>query len=209
MSTVVHTAQALGLMSALTLSVLSLPAAAAFPPPDWTFQGTFGTAGADGVVTAPPGGGDYLYVVSSGASTGLGFGLGDEQNGSLARWSFSAMVGDRLEFAFNYVTTDGGDFTDYAWARLLDGGMNPVAMLFSARTAVLGDTVPGYGLPSLDVVLSLPSPTFNPGEPGDPLDTTDDNGPEWAPLGGWSGTCFDAGCGYTCLLYTSPSPRDS
>ncbi len=91
-------------------------------------------------MTAPPGGADYGYVISNGATSGLGLGLGEEINGSLARWSFSANAGDRLEFAFNYVTTDGGDFTDDAWARLLDAALNPVVMLFNARTAVSGDT---------------------------------------------------------------------
>lgn len=70
-------------------------------------------------------------------------------------------------------------------------------MLFSARTAVTGDTVPGSGLPALDVALNLPTPAFNPGDPGDPADGGDDVGPAWSPLGGWSGTCFDVGCGYT------------
>jgi hypothetical protein len=193
MSSIKQVVQSLGLMSALALSALSHSAPAAA----WTYVGNFGTASADGVVNAPPGGGDYLYVISNGAATGLGFGLGDEQNGSRARLSFSANVGDRLEYAFNYVTSDGGDYTDYAWARLLDGALNPVAMLFSARTAVSGDTVPGNGLPALDVTLNLPSPAFNPGDPGDPLDTTDDNGPAWSPLGGSSGACFDVGCGHT------------
>lgn len=103
-------------------------------------------------------------------------------NGSLARWSFPANAGDRLEFAFNYVTTDGGNFTDYAWARLLDAAMNPVAMLFSARTAVSGDSVPGSGLPDLhpSVVLTPQSAAIIS------LGTDSDGelmGPEWPPPG--------------------------
>lgn len=161
------------------------------------------------MVSAPPGGGNYQYLISSGATSGLGLGLGDEMNGSLARWSFTAIAGDRLEFAFNYVITDGGDFTDYAWARLLDSALNPVAMLFSARTAVSGDTVPGNGLPALDVALAMPTPAFNPGDLGEPDDSGDDLGPAWPPLGGWSGTCFDTGCVYTgwiTMSYTFTTP---
>jgi len=194
MSSVKRVVPSLGLMSALAVSALSFSAPAAA---SWTAIGAFGTAFDDGVVSAPPGGGSYHYVISSGAANGLGFGLGEEQNGSRARLAFTANAGDRLEYAFNYVTTDGGGYTDYAWARLLDGALNPVALLFTARTAVSGDTVPGYGLPGLDAVLTMPIPAFNPGDPGDPLETTDDAGPIWKPLGGWSGTCYDVGCGHT------------
>lgn len=177
--------QALGLLSALSFSALSISAAAASPA--WDCEGNCGTAVADGVVTAPPGGADYRYVISNGANTGLGLGLGEEQNGSRARLSFSAQVGDRLEYAFNYVTTDGDDFTDYAWARLLDGALNPVAMLFSARTAMSGDTVPGSGLPDVD-----PAVVLHPTAAAIVPDAT-----TWSPLGGWSDTCFGVGCGYT------------
>lgn len=113
MSTIHSVAPALGMLSALTLSTLYFSAMAS-PPPMWGVEGTYGTAGADGVVSAPPGGGSYHYLISSGTTSGLGLGLGEEMNGSCALWSFSANAGDRLELAFNYVTTDGGDFTDYA-----------------------------------------------------------------------------------------------
>ncbi len=192
---------ALGLLSALTFSALSSSAMGAVLTDavlTWDCEGNCGTAVADGVVTAPPGGAEYRYVTSSGATTGLGFGLGDEQNGSRALLSFSAQAGDRLEYAFNYVTTDGGDFTDYAWARLLDGALTPVAMLFTARTAASGDSVPGYALPTIDPgVIQTPSTAaIIPGAP------------TWSPLGGWSGTCSDVGCGYTgwnAMSYTFSS----
>jgi hypothetical protein len=63
-----------GLLTALAASALtfSTPAAA------WTHVGNFGTAFADGVVTAPPSGGSYHYVISNGATSGLGLGLGEE-----------------------------------------------------------------------------------------------------------------------------------
>lgn len=38
-----------------------------------------------------------------------------------------------ISFHFNYVTSDGEDFGDYAWARLLDSANNQVALLFTAR----------------------------------------------------------------------------
>lgn len=60
-------------------------------------------------------------------------------------------------------------------------------MLFSARTAVSGDTVSGSGLPAVD-----PAVLLTPSAAAIVPDAT-----TWSPLGGWSGTCFDVGCGHT------------
>jgi hypothetical protein len=101
---------------------------------------------------------------------------------------FGATAGDDLQFYFNYVTSDGSGFADYAWARLLDESLDPVALLFTARTTPGGDTAPGFGMPANSATLT-PSST--------PII---DGGPAWAPLGSWSGQCFSGvgnGCGYT------------
>jgi hypothetical protein len=64
---------------------------------------------------------------------------------------------------------------------------------------VSGDSVPGFGLPpiSAGVTLTPASTAINPGAPS------------WTPLDGYSGTCFDDGCGYTGWIemsyqFTSP-----
>jgi hypothetical protein len=67
----------------------------------------------------------------------------------------------------------------------LDAALNPVALLFTARTEPSGDTSPGNGLPPNDATLT---PATTPIIGG---------APTWSPLGGSSGTCWAAGCGYT------------
>jgi hypothetical protein len=110
--------------------------------------------------------------------------VGGTTGSSYLTQTFSAAAGDSLDLFFNYVTSDGASFSDYAFAELLQNGTN-VAYLFTARTQPSGDTSPGFGLPPN-------SSTLNPGStpiiPGAPL---------WSPLGTSSGNCFDLGCGYT------------
>jgi hypothetical protein len=163
-------------------------AAAASLPGGWTGVGGFGAGSPNGVVTAPPAfGPDYAYVTTTGGLTGVGsLGLGAETNGStLSTSSFNAAVGDKLSFYFNYVTSDGAGFADYAFVDLV--GASSTLTLFTARTIPSGDTVPGFGLPGLS-----PGVTLTPG-------TTPiiGGGPAWNELGGWSGSCWDVGCGYT------------
>ena len=182
---------ALSLLAASTLSFSGLAHAGAFDsgiPAAWTCTGNCGTLGANGVVTASPEGGNYGWIASNTGITGLGLpGYGGTDGTRLRTGTFSAAAGDDLEFYFNYVTSDGAGFSDYAWVRLLDGAQNEVAILFTARTTPTGDTVPGFGLPGLadGVVLEPPSTPIIPG------------GPVWSPLGGYSGACYSAGCGYT------------
>lgn len=96
-----------------------------------------------------------------------------------------------LKFSFNFVTSDGAGYADYAWARLLDASNNLVALLFTARTAPSGSIVPGFAMPEPTVTLD---PTNVPIISGGPL---------WSPLGGSSGSCYDSGCGYTGWINTS------
>lgn len=147
--------------------------------------GTCGVLGPDGVVTSSPLGGTYQYVSTAGGVVGAGsLAVGGETNGSLYTTSaFSAEAGDSLVFYFNFVTSDGGSFTDYAYSQL-NGPTGDV--IFTARTTPSGDTVPGFGLPGLSSVLV---PSMTPIIPG---------APEWSALGtGSTNTCFAAGCGYT------------
>jgi hypothetical protein len=155
-------------------------------PAGWTGVGTYGTLGADGVVTLAPGGGSsYGYVSSYNGVGGVSpFGLGSETDGSLLRSSvFSANANDALNFSFNYVTSDGStSFADYAWARLLKSDMTQVAILFTARTHPTLNIVPGFGMPAPDATLIPATVTINAGK-------------NWSALGGDSGLCFSGGCG--------------
>jgi hypothetical protein len=159
-------------------------------PSGWTCSGSCGSLGANGVVTlSPTGNSSYQYVTTTGSSATaiLPSGpLGSETNGStLATSIFSATAGTNLNFYFNYITSDGAGFADYAWAELYSSTNNPVALLFTARTEPTGSIVPGTGLPPPTATLNPSSVPIIPG------------GPVWSPLGASSGQCFDVGCGYT------------
>lgn len=178
----------------LALGMMGQASAALFEaglPAGWTAVGNSGSLGANGVVTlAPSGGTQYGYVSSTNGVNGVALpgvgGSGSGTNGSTLRSAvFSAQAGDDLEFFFNYVTSDGAGYADYAWARLLDSASNQVALLFTARTAPSGSIVPGFSMPTPAATLSPASVTIIAG------------GPSWSPLGGSSGSCFAAGCGYT------------
>ena len=116
-------------------------------PATWTCVGTCGTSGADGIVAIAPPGTSTAYGWVSTLNGVMGEVLpgingpgngGGSTNGSTRTSSlFSANAGDALKFYFNYVTSDGATFADYAWAKLLDSINNQVAMLFTARTTVV------------------------------------------------------------------------
>lgn len=184
-----------------------LPSGASALPAGWDCIGKCNVAphGPDGDVTAPPGGGAYNWVSTNGSTVlqpGLNVPPNSETNGSIARSVvFSATKGDKLEFDFNYITSDGSGYIEYAWARVLDPALNPVALLFTARTTPTpGNTIPGPGMPPLGagVVLSaINIPILS--DPGG-------GGPEFSPLGGYSGACFQGvgqGCGFTDWVHSS------
>jgi hypothetical protein len=149
--------------------------------------GTCGTLGADGVVTASPQGGNYNYVsTNGGVSLGTAdLNLGGETNGSSYSFSFAGNAGDSLKFYFNFVTSDGAGYADYAFVKL--NGPSSDLTLFTARTTPSGNTVPGFGMPAIS-----PGVTVNPATV-----TIIPGGPAWSPLGGSSGGCWSTGCGYT------------
>ena len=160
-------------------------------PAGWTAVGNAGTLGANGVVTlAPSGGTQYGYVstangVSGVALPGVG-GSGNGTDGSTLRSAvFSAAAGADLKFFFNYVTSDGAGYADYAWAPLLDSSQAEVALLFTARTAPSGSIVPGFSMPAPTATLTPSSVPIIGGAPA------------WSALGADSGTCWSGGCGYT------------
>lgn len=154
--------------------------------------GNTGIATPNGVVTAPPADGpNYRYVSTNGGVGGAGqvSGAGGTNGSSYTTDVFSANAGSILTFYFNYITSDGAGFSDYAWSALLNSsGASVVDYIFSARTTPSGNTVPGFGLPGLNAVLTPGTSPINPGA------TT------WAQLGASSGACFQGvgqGCGST------------
>lgn len=160
-------------------------------PAPWRCTGKCGTSAANGVVSLAPGGGSAYGWVSSYNSTsavalpGVG-GVGEATNGSILRSvSFMADANAALDFRFNYVTTDGAGYADYAWARLLDGDDKQVALLFSARTNPNGNAIPGFDMPASAATLTPFPVAVAPGQT------------MWAPLGPDSDECYDAGCGAT------------
>ncbi len=166
-------------------------------PAGWTCTGSCGSLGADGVVTlSPTGNSSYEFVTTNGGTLGVGAlptgSLGAETNGStLSTPLFTATAGTPLNFYFNYVTSDGAGYADYAWAELFNSSNNPVSLLFTARTEPSGTIIPGTGMPAPNATLTPSSVPIVPGAP------------DWSPLGSWSGQCYSAGCGYTGWVLSS------
>ena len=160
-------------------------------PAPWRCTGMCGTLGADGVVGLAPGGGSAYGWISTYNSTsevslpGAG-GVEGANNGSILRSvSFMADANAALDFRFNYVTTDGAGYADYAWARLLDADDRQVALLFTARTSENGNAIPGFDMPPSEATLTPFPVAVAPGQT------------MWSPLGPDSDECYDAGCGAT------------
>lgn len=165
-----------------------------------TCIGTCGTDTANGDVANPPGFSSYYYVTTNGGPNGGGNlpavfgspGVNSTNGSTFTTAPFAATTGDPVNFYFNYVTSDGSGYPDYAWAALVSttGGAN--YLIFSAETQPTGNTVPGSTMPPLAPGASL-SPPASPITSG----SGSSGGPVWAELGSSSGTCYAAGCGLT------------
>lgn len=150
--------------------------------------GNCGTLAPNGDVTAPPEGGpNYGYVSTAGGVAGVGqiSGVGGTNGSEFISDVFGAEAGDPLAFYFNYITSDGSQYTEYGFAELLTDTGSHVAYLFTARTTPSGNTSPGFNLPANSATLT---PATTPIIGG---------GPDWSALGGYSGSCYGPGCGYT------------
>jgi hypothetical protein len=202
MKTIKPTLKPLRLTSALAAFAFAGSAAALPLPAGWSCNGNCGTnTAADGDVTLAPGFSSYQWLSTAGAPTGGGklpvSPTGQETNGSDAHTpTFTVAAGDKLNFYFDYITSDGVQYTEYAWAGLFSGASTFDSYLFTARTTTSGDTVPGFGLPGLGagVVLNPPNTAIIAG-------ATD-----FSPLAGSSGTCYVAvgqGCGSTGWIQMS------
>ena len=208
---------------ALLASLCAPARAVTLAPPadlaDGSCVGRCGSSAADGdIVLSPVGSAQYGFVGTSGSSAyGVSpvaldpnsRGGGIETNGSrFVSASFQAAAGDRLEMWFNYVSTDGKGYDDYAWARLLDASSGQlVAWLFTAtssnsgtRNIVPGDVVDKKAFDPDEVIVNYDDYEFTSKDASDPVD--------WSPLGGSNGSCWEenaAGCGYTGWLQSRVS----
>jgi hypothetical protein len=150
--------------------------------------GNCGLDSADGIVTLSPSGSpSYQYISTSGGVAGAGqiAGVGGTDGSQFSTSPFFAAANAPLQFYFNYITSDGAQYADYAFAQLQTAAGTLVATLFTARTIVSGNTSPGFGLPSNAATLTPSATSIVPG------------GATWSELGSDSGKCFDAGCGDT------------
>lgn len=180
--------------AALIVSSCFAYGAAATPlPAGWTCNGNCGTnTAADGDVTLAPGFSSYQWISTNGSPTGGGTlpvgPTGQETNGSDAHTpTFTVNAGDKLNFQFNYITSDGAQYTEYAWAGLFGGASTFDSYLFTARTTTSGNTVPGNGLPGLGAGVTLIPPTT----------AIIAGATHFSPLAGYSGACY-AGLGQGC-----------
>lgn len=202
----------------LTLPVIANAAPISLANLDWTSKGTMGSIGGTlAMPTSPTGNSQFAYVTTAGGidnnSVGgpvsplvlknNGDGSGNQTNGSsMKSTSFNAAQNDSLSMYFNYISTDGGHYPDYAWARLVDNNNNHVAWLFAAESSnrANGNVVPGSVLKN----------QFNDALP-DEVDAVVNGGntvgfevgdTNWSPLGGSAGTCWDNSntCGSTDWL---------
>lgn len=182
-------------------------------PATWTCTGNCGTSAdvvGTSVVTLLPSAYGWVSTFNgvdavspfSPPGSPSGGGSGGNTNGSLLRSvAFSANAGEVLQFQFNYVTSDGGTYADYAWARLLNAdSLTEAAVIFTARTNTdtTADVIPGFGLPNPNTVLTPAHvPIIDTGYNWD-SNVGPIAGPLWSPLGtSYNGTCWYLGCGYT------------
>jgi hypothetical protein len=177
-------------------------AVAAPLPAGWTSVGSAGTnTAADGDVPLAPGFSSYQWISTYGGPSGAGIlptGVtGNETNGSSAQTpTFTVVAGDKLNFYFDYISSDGAQFTEYAWAGLYSGAATFDSFLFTARTTPAGNTVPGFGLPGLGAGVTL-NPLTSVVAPG---------ATNFSPLGTSSGACYidlTQGCGSTGWIQMS------
>ncbi len=194
--------------SAQAAAVVTLPADLAA----WTCTGACGAVAPGGDVGASPtGNATFGYVTTFGSgATGVSpidaksNSTGIATNGSTyLSGAFSAARGDQLSLYFNYVSTDGKGFDDYAWARLVKASDNAlVAWLFTARSTNSGtrNVVPGD---LLDKDAFDPDKVLVGYKDWDFTSKTADDPVDFSVLGDANGSCWEdnaKGCGHSGWL---------
>jgi hypothetical protein len=206
----------LGLAGTLLAATAAHAADVALGGASWNTTGAAGVISGDTTVPVSPlGNAQFGYITTAGGVYGTsplvlrseGRGTENQTNGTkVVSGSFNAGANEKLDLYFNYVSTDGRGYDDYAWARLVNAGSNTTAAwLFTARStnSANGSVVPGDVL-NRQVDNKLP----------DQLDAVlnDGNtvgfkvaGTQWAPLGFSSGICWDSAntCGPTGWIKSS------
>jgi hypothetical protein len=171
------------LTAAVVASVLFAGEAVAIPvfwdfedhsvPSGWASEGYSGVLPYGISNLDPQGGNRYGYVVTNGA------------NGQNVSWMrsdvFPVNAGDNLQLSFNYLTSDGRKFNDFAEIRLVNPADDKVLTLVNARTTERGVDV-GF----LEGV-ALDGPPFTAGPSG------------WLQLGSDRNACYGTNdsCGAT------------
>lgn len=174
----------------------------------WFATGAAGLIeGTSTIPLSPTGNGYFGFVTTAGGAGHLGSpdnvsplvlktdGKGNEgtNNGTkIVSDAFSGIAGDTLTLHFNYISTDGRGYDDYAWARLVDAASNATAAwLFTARStnSARGNVIPGD-------VLNRQVDNNAPDELDAVLNDGDRIGfnvssTNWQPLGISSGYCWD------------------
>jgi len=199
--------------SGLAASLIWTSAAGAADVPlgalDWSAVGAAGLIGETGTIPVSPAGSPFAGFVSTAGGAGH-FGAADNvsplvlktdgkgnegpNNGSLVVSDvFSGVAGEKLSLYFNYISTDGRGYDDYAWARLVDASAGTtLAWLFTARStnSARGNVIPGDVLDrqvDRDAPRELDAVLNNGASIGFDVASTD-----WAPLGVSSGYCWDS-----------------
>ncbi len=205
----------LAIAVAILIHAQSALAADLTPPSElanWSCTGHCGSTAPVGDITGSPLGNPKHGYVSTAGSQAFGVSplsvsdnkVGAETNGSkFVSGVFAAGHNDRLDVVFNYASTDGNGYDDYAWARLLDVDNNNAlaSWVFTARSTNSGSNniVPGDVLPSNEfdarsVITNYRDYEFT-------AKTID-----WAPLGVSNNICWESdakGCGFTGWLQSS------
>ncbi|MBN8503177.1 MAG: NF038132 family protein [Burkholderiales bacterium] len=202
-------------LAVLALSLLAWNAhAQSSLPAGWQCTGVCGWMAAQGDIGASPEAQVGYGFLSTAGSTVYGSsplqldpnsrGSGTETNGSrLLSPSFSLVAGETFRAHFNYASTDGKGFDDYAWARLVRADTGAlVQWLFTARSSnsgtrniVPGDVLPRDAFDPRTVLVNYDEYEFNTRDAAQPID--------WTPLGFSNGSCWRsnaAGCGFTGWL---------
>jgi hypothetical protein len=188
----------------------------------WSATGAAGIIYGDSTVqNSPTANTRFGYLTTAAGISGVsplvlkdeGRGTENQTNGSKIQSSaFNASANDTLTLYFNYLSTDGRGYDDYAWARLVNAVTNDTAAwLFTARStnSANGNVVPGNVL-NRQVDNSLPDEidaVLNDGNTvGFDVASTD-----WLPLGSSSGICWDDAntCGPTGWIKSEYSVASS